>query len=122
MMHPRRIHCLHRVATTDEMARMLTEQTWSLCSAFVVSGHERYFLLNDATHEDGAGEYAVVKQLDDGKYHQVESITFSWCDQRKAQLYIENSLDGWFDEADFVILVNPTIQTIEQHGRCQHCD
>lgn len=121
MMHQRRVHCLHTVPTTEELARMLTEKTWTLCSAFVVAGHEDYAFLNDATHEDGAGEYAVIKKLPDGRCHQVESITFSWCDQKKAQLYIDNSVDGWFDQADFVFQVKPTLQMPEQHGRCHLC-
>src|SRR5438552_9862236 len=121
MMHKRRVHCLHTVPTTEELARMLTGQTWTLCSAFVVTGHEDYLYLNDATHEDGAGEYAVVKKLPDGRFNQVESITFSWCNKDKARLCIENSLDGWFDEADFVVEVKPSIQTQEQHGRCHLC-
>lgn len=121
MMHQRRVHCLHPVPTTEELARMLMEQTWTLCSAFVVVGHEDYLFLNDATHEDGAGEYAVIKKLPDGRFNQVESITFSWSDRQKSLLYIENTLDGWFDEADFVVQVRPTIQTPEQHGRCHLC-
>jgi hypothetical protein len=59
MMHSRRRFCVSPVATAAELAHMLTERTWTLCSGFYVVGHENYLFLNDATHEDGAAEFGV---------------------------------------------------------------
>ena len=55
------------VESPHVLADMLTTRTWTLCSAFTVAGREEYLFLNDATHEDGAGERAVVKKRADGK-------------------------------------------------------
>jgi hypothetical protein len=121
MMHRTRIHCVSGVATMEELARMLTLQTWTLCTAFVVIGHEDYLFLNDATHEDGAGEYAVVKKLPDGSLVQVESITFSWCTPEKALGYIRGSLAGEYDQADYTAPIQPRLETPAEHGRCQFC-
>ena len=59
---------------------MLTERTWCLCSGFYIQGHENYLFLNDATCEDGAGEFAIIAGALGAERHvQVESITMSWC-------------------------------------------
>src|SRR5258708_6207573 len=75
MMHKRR-WCRSVVESQELLASMLTERTWTLCSAFSVKGHEEYVFVNDSTSEDGAAEFAPVKRLPDGTYVQVESITF----------------------------------------------
>ena len=59
MMHAHRRFCVSPVQSFEELAWMLTERTWTLCSGFYVQGHENYLFLNDATCEDGAGEFAV---------------------------------------------------------------
>ena len=59
MMHKNRVHCVGPVASAEELARMLTERTWTLCSGFYVEGHDAYLFLNDSTCEDGAGEFSV---------------------------------------------------------------
>src|SRR5450432_2355291 len=80
VMHSRRRFCVSPVATAEELARMLTERTWTLCSGFYVHGHEGYLFLNDSTCEDGAGEFSVIHGgLGAERHVQVESITFSWC-------------------------------------------
>lgn len=61
LMHDKRRWSVSSVASPEELARMLTERTWTLCSGFTVAGHERYMFLNDATSEDGAGEFGIVK-------------------------------------------------------------
>src|SRR4051812_3849647 len=96
MFHQTRTWSLGSVPTSQELAQKLTNHTWCLCTAFFVQGHESYLFLSDATHEDGAGEWAVVKQMIGG-FMQVESITFSWCDLPKAFDYIERALRGEFD-------------------------
>ena len=55
-MHSVRRWSAGPVTTAEELARKLTESTWTLCTGFYVQGHEEILLLNDSTHEDGAGE------------------------------------------------------------------
>lgn len=121
MMHRDRRWSLSAVRSAEELARMLTRHTWTLCSAFAVAGHEEYLFLNDATHEDGAGEYAALKRLPDGTYVQVESVTFSWCEETKATTIVRQILAGEYDAADYARPVCPKIQAPEQHGRCHFC-
>lgn len=45
MMHDRRRWCVSAVASAEELAALLTQRTWTLCSAFVVRGHESYLFL-----------------------------------------------------------------------------
>jgi hypothetical protein len=80
MMHDRRRWVVNAVASAEELAHMLSKRTWTLCSGFYVHGHPDYLFLNDATSENGAGEYAVVKGGMEGPHVQVESVTFSWCE------------------------------------------
>lgn len=47
-------------------------------------GVEPLFFLNDSFSEDGAQEYAVVRN---GR--QIESITFSWCSRAEAHNHID---------------------------------
>jgi len=56
--------------TFEELADKLLNYGWTLCTGFEYGG---YLFLNDATSEDGAQEYAVIK---DG--FQIESWTCSW--------------------------------------------
>lgn len=120
MMHNRR-WCLSPVATAEDLARMLTEQTWTLCSAFYVQGHDQYLFLNDATHEDGAGEFGVV-HFDGSRHVQVESITFSWTSRDQALTYIRQALAGDMDKSDFACPVTVHLETPQQHGRCHLCE
>ena len=119
MMHKRR-WSLSSVPSVEELASMLTERTWTLCSAFCVAGHEEYLFLNDSTHEDGAGEFAVLKHLPDGSYLQVESVTFSWCSREDAAGHIRKALAGECDGEDFVRRVHPRIDAAAEH-RCHLC-
>jgi len=120
MMYPNRKWCLKTVATPEALAIALTEQTWCLCAAFCVEGHPDYLFLNDSTHEDGAGEFAVLKKAHGG-FIQIESVTFSWCDRARALEHILAALSGaWDQEGGRVITA--TIQLPEEHGRCRYCD
>ncbi len=120
MMHATRRWCVSPVATPLELARMLTERTWTLCSGFYVKGHPDVLFLNDATHEDGAGEWGVVRLI--GSQHiQVESITMSWISSDKAFQYIDDALAGKMDGNDFARPVTVNLDTPEQHGRCHFC-
>jgi hypothetical protein len=93
--------------------------TWTLCAAFSVEGHPDYLFLNDATHEDGAGEWGIVKKVPSG-FIQVESVTFSWCDRAQALAYIKTALSGAWDQPGGQV-ITPTIQTPREHGTCRHC-
>jgi hypothetical protein len=121
MMHSHRVWCLSKVESSHVLAHKLTQHTWTLCSAFFVAGREEYAFLNDATSEDGAGEFAIVKRLPDGSFLQVESVTFSWCDEAQGLIFIEEALAGKYDGYDFVRPVCPVLQTAQEHGRCRLC-
>ena len=118
MLHSRRTWGWTPVATTEELAEKLTQHTWTGCSAFELAG---YFFLNDSTCADGAQEYAVVKQLPDGSFEQIESITFSWCNQERALELIRQVVAGQYDQADYRRTVNPKLETASDHGRCHLC-
>lgn len=77
--------------------------------------------MNDATGADGAQEYAVVRRCDDGSYDQVESVTFSWCDESTALDIIQKILRGECDRAEWVRPVAPRLESPEQHGLCPLC-
>lgn len=99
MMHPKRRWHEPKDAPPDLALRISSEgNTWTLCAAFrLSSGH---VLLNDATSEDGAGEWAVLARNTDGTYRQIESITFGWCDAEKAARYIREIESGAYDRED----------------------
>jgi hypothetical protein len=121
MMHNNRRWSLTEVVSASVLATMLTTRTWTLCSGFFVKGHADYLFLNDATHEDGAGEYAVLKKLPDGRFLQIESITFSWCTEVDALKHIQNALAGEFDTSSFVRPVAPLLDQPGQHRNCNFC-
>jgi hypothetical protein len=101
MMHRNRRWGIGSVDTAQELAAMLSQRTWTLCSGFYVLGHPQFLFLNDATCEDGAGEYGVVKVMSPSAWMQIESITFSWCAPAKALEHIVATLAGQYDANDF---------------------
>ena len=119
-MHANRRWCVGPVESTGQLAGWLTERTWTLCTAFAIGG---YLFLNDATSEDGAQEYAVVKTPARAgePYRQVGSITMGWCSKDRALAYIEDALAGRMDGEDFVRSVSPRLRSPSGHGRCAHC-
>ncbi len=119
MFHQNRRWVVTPVESAENLAKMLTETSWCLCSGFELEG---YWFLNDATHEDGAPEFAIVKkQGPGGKPLRVESITMSWCTFDAALDYVRRTIAGEYDDADYASGVAPAIETTEQHGRCAHC-
>lgn len=86
MIHTKRVFCVATVATAEELAEKLTQHSWTLCTGFEYAG---LLFLNDSFSEDGAAEFAVVR---DGR--QVESITFSWCTEAKALKHINEAAAG----------------------------
>lgn len=119
MIHLKRQWCVNAVGTPEELADRLTQQTWTLCTAFRLG---EYLFLNDSTSEDGAQEYAVVKLPDDASVYprQVESITFGWCDLARGLEYVRRTLAHEFDDSD-TCLPGLRLETPEQHGRCPRC-
>ena len=111
---------IREVDTANELARKLTQQTWCSCAGFFVSGHPDYLFLNDWSSPDGAAEYGVVKGgLTVQDRHQVESITFSWCSEKKALRYIRQALAGEFDEFSEPVTIR--VETPGEHGSCGYC-
>ena len=91
MLFPRRFHTLRDLTDVDELADLLTEHTWTLCTGFRLRiGEQTLLFLNDSTSAGSAQEYAVV--LPDGQ--QIVSITFGWCDRTKAVALIRLMLAG----------------------------
>lgn len=97
-----------------QLAHLLTERTWTCCQGF---RHAGYLYLNDATSEDGAQEYAVIREADG---RQVESITFSWLDTERAVEHIANITSGELCE-DLGSFDLSRIEPFADHRRCRHC-
>lgn len=114
MLYPSRVHTLKEVTDIEELASLLTEHTWTLCTGFCLRADERTILfLNDSTGENGAQEYAVLDQAG----VQSESITFGWCNHARAAELIRFVLAGNLESMgcyDLHIDSNP------KH-LCRHC-
>lgn len=113
MMHANRVFSVSNVGTAEELADKLTNYSWCLCNGFRLGG---LLFLNDATSEDGAGEFAVVEEA---TRRQVESITFSWCSKDEALKYI-NDLVGGEPGIDMGKISN-RIENCSDHERCRFC-
>jgi len=121
MMHRRR-WSLAAAESPEDLGRKLTQHTWTLCTGFYVAGHEDYLFLNDATCEDGAGEWGICKrQPGQTEFVQVESITFSWLTLDAALGQIRRVLAGEFDDNDFATSLNLQVETSGEHERCHLC-
>src|SRR5687767_11394290 len=72
MFFQQRRYRVTHVVSIEDLVRSLTERSWTLCQAFAIAD---LLLVNDATSEDGAQEYAVIR---DGRL--IESVTVSWCE------------------------------------------
>ena len=119
MLHRDRRWVVQEAKSSEQLAADLTRTTWCGCNAFELDG---YLFLNDATSPDGAQEYAAVKRDGpDGRMLQVESITFSWCSYDSALNLIRRAIAGDYDDAEFAHVVEPHIETPEEHGRCHLC-
>jgi hypothetical protein len=86
MIHTKRAFQVRRIDDLDELARALTEQSWTLCTAFA---HADLILANDAFSEDGAQEFAVIRAG-----HQVESLTASWMTTERMRAIIADLVKG----------------------------
>jgi hypothetical protein len=123
MMHDKRRWVVNPVPGAEELARKLTKSSWTLCSGFYVEAHAQYLFLNDATHEDGAAEFGVIRVLGPTRWIQVESITFSWATPAEALRYIQEALAGAYDANDFARPVDLAgrLDRPGNHTRCHLC-
>ena len=117
-----RVWCVSEAESVNELARILKESTWTLCSAWVIRGHPDYLWLNDALSEDGALEIAVIKGgLTAAEHWQIDSLTVSWMTRDRAIAIFTAVINGEYDDSDFIHRVEPSLETPEQHGRCCLC-
>jgi hypothetical protein len=82
MLHKNRRFGVTDVHSTDELAEKLTKGSWTCCTGFRIGG---LLFLNDSTSENGAQEYAVVREA---TREQLESITFGWMTLDEARIAI----------------------------------
>jgi hypothetical protein len=102
------------VSTAEALAIKLTQCNWTGCTAFSFGG---FIFLNDASCEDGAGEWAIITTIN-GRQVQVESVTFGWMSTEEALDYLLNKLPGLTSVQPMLKLV-----TIHPHpeGSCHLC-
>jgi hypothetical protein len=117
VMHRKRCWGVAR-KTRVELAELLTSMTWTLCTALQTEGGSIW--ANDATSEDGAGEYAVLRFLG-GQWRQVESITASWCSRERLLLYAEQADRGEFDSLNYCYGMVEASRIEFDHRPCRHC-
>ena len=117
MMHKMRVHSVGTVDTARHLAEKLTGTTWCLCTGFSLEGHPDYLWLNDATSEDGAAEFGIVRRTADG-FLQVESVTYSWMTNGEALKSIEAALAGEFDAQGWAVTIR--LDEAPKH-RCHLC-
>jgi hypothetical protein len=119
-MHKNRTWCVEPATTPEALASNLATRSWCCCAGFEIG---QYVFLNDATSEDGAQEYAVLKKpTKEGElYVQIESVTASWINEERLLEFICRTLAGENDQVDWAIPVSPRIESAEQHERCHLC-
>lgn len=108
MMHKQRPHKVCDVADLATLVDKLTQHTWTTCSAF---SWRSLTLLNDATSEDGAQEYAVVRA---GR--QIESLTVSWMEPEKLRALLER-----LDQGEGGCDLGPVAMVPHPEGYCARC-
>ncbi len=118
-MHQARRFRVVDVVGAEDLAKKLTEQTWCLCAGFRLGG---LLLVNDSTHGDGAGEWAVFKVPAGATpvvaaLRQIESITFSWMTSGKALGLLEALRDGRLRSP----MGTATVRCDHPAGDCRHC-
>lgn len=111
MIHDTRVYSVRVVSSAEELAELLTESSWTLCTGFELSG---LVFLNDSFSEDGAQEWAVFRNS-----QQVESVTFSWCSKERAIEILQAILAGAGVESPGSL---PRMESAPEHGRCHLCE
>jgi len=113
MFHSSRHWSVTKVEKAQELAKKLTEYSWTLCTGFE---HRGYLFLNDSISEDGAAEFGVVAA---DTLSQVESITFGWCTAAEAFKYITDIVKGRAGEPWGASVRAEQIE--REHETCVHC-
>lgn len=121
MIHTPRTYSAIQVRDIEELAQRLA-QSWTLCTAFLVEHDGQPFLIaNDATSEDGAQEYAVLR-VDERhgraiSARQVDSLTISWMSEDR----IRAGWPEWFAEQPSSRGIVLQVESPARHGRCRFC-
>ena len=119
MLHRSRHWSVTEVQSAEELAYRLTQQTWTGCTAFRLG---QYFYANDAFSGDGAQEYGVLRSFTKTELLvQVETITFSWCDEKTALELIQKINSNQFDSQLLDRIQAVRFQTPEEHDFCSLC-
>jgi hypothetical protein len=113
MMHSKRRHRVKAYATAIELAHDLLNMTWTTCSGFSWGS---LVLLNDATSEDGAQEYGVLRN---GR--QIESLTVSWMDDSKVGVVQLETLLTKLDRDGSTVDLGPGAVREHEAGDCHAC-
>jgi hypothetical protein len=116
MWHKQRRFVVNNV-TRDELFDKFTGDvsTWCLCQGWRCEG---LLWLNDSLSENGAQEYAVVRESD---MSQVESVTVSWMSQKRLRDFINE-----FPAQDDHLNLGPVTNQLDTPGehraiRCPLC-
>ena len=113
--HTMRIWGVSDEPSAPELAAKLAHRSWTTCTGF---RHAGYLFLNDATSENGAQEYAVVKEATG---QQVESLTVSWMEYPRVLAHITAAVRGEYDDQQLGTLTSAAASTPGEHGRCHAC-
>ncbi len=113
------------VATLEVLAEKLSDYTWTKCTGLRWNG---WLLLNDSFSEDGAQEYAVVRESD---MVQVESLTVSWMSKDELLKLMQEVTSGQGAHAylrqqgGVAILLGVSmsqrVTNVIEDGRVHHC-
>jgi hypothetical protein len=116
MLHKNRRFCVADVARAGDLVQKFKGPvtTWTRCTGFRYRG---WLWLNDSISEDGAQEYAVVRE---DTMVQWDSYTVSWSSTESLREFIDE-LDRGEGEGPFYGSITNRIETPEQHGRCHLC-
>ena len=121
MLHAKRQFSVENIEAAEQLAEMLCDRSWCLCQGF---RHRGYLMLNDATSEDGAQEFAAYKELEGGLVLQAESLTISWMDREEIDRCIQKLAEGNFDHVAELLRSQPerlTLQSPKEHATCRFC-
>jgi hypothetical protein len=114
--HQKRVWVVTEERSAPELAAALAHRIWTTCTGF---RHAGYLFLNDATSENGAQEYAVVKEATG---QQVESLTVSWMEYPQVLAHITAATAGEYDDLNLgVVDLAGRCQSPAEHGRCHAC-
>lgn len=118
-LHKNRVWSVEDRTNAAELAHDLTNMSWCLCNGFRIGS---YLILNDATSEDGAQEYAVIREA---TMQQVESWTVGWMTEEQAYEVLVRLLAGAYDDETWVTpgpaIHAKQVQTPAEHGTCWCC-